>query len=74
MSEPSSLLADSKESGMSGKTIGPSRRKFLSQVGAALAGGVVLGKAAVASAQSNPLLNREGGAPLATGAIDPRVK
>src|ERR1700730_819966 len=32
---------------------GSSRRKFLGQVGAALTGGVVLGKAALASAQSN---------------------
>ena len=30
---------------------GPSRRKFLGQVGAALAGGAVLGKAAIASGQ-----------------------
>ena len=30
---------------------GPSRRKFLSQVGAALTGGAVLGKAALLSAQ-----------------------
>jgi hypothetical protein len=36
---------------------GPSRRRFLSQVGAALAGGAVLGKAAVASAQNyNPAI------------------
>ena len=33
---------------------GPSRRKFLSQVGAALAGGAVFGKAALASGQSQP--------------------
>jgi hypothetical protein len=36
---------------------GPSRRRFLSQMGAALAGGAVLGKAAVASAQNyNPAI------------------
>jgi len=36
---------------------GTSRRKFLGQVGAALAGGAVLGKAAIASGQNyNPAI------------------
>ena len=36
---------------------GPSRRKFLGQVSAALAGGAILGKAATASAQNyNPAI------------------
>ena len=52
---------------------GPSRRKFLSQVGAALAGGAVLGKAAVASAQSYDPAVGDGIAPL-HGVIDPRIK
>jgi hypothetical protein len=52
---------------------GSSRRKFLGQVGAALTGGVVLGKAAVASAQSNnPALGDGVSAP--TSVIDPRVR
>ena len=51
---------------------GSSRRKFLGQVGAALAGGAVLGKAAIASAQD---YNRAIGDSVATpsGVIDPRV-
>ena len=50
-----------------------SRRKFLGQVGAALAGGAVLGKAAVASAQD---YNRAGGDTnaLLSGMSDPRVR
>ncbi len=49
-----------------------SRRKFLGQVGAALAGGAVLGKAAVASAQD---YNRAVGDTnaLLGGGFDPRV-
>ena len=51
---------------------GSSRRRFLSQVGAALAGGAVFGKAALASAQSyNPAIG-DGIAPLAS--TDPRVQ
>jgi len=76
MNEDINSLADSSESGNSLNDIapakGPSRRKFLSQVGAALAGGVVLGKAAVASAQSyNPAIG-DGIAPLSP--TDPRVQ
>ena len=50
-----------------------SRRKFLGQVGAALAGGAVLGKAAVASAQE---YNRAVGDTnaLSSGMSDPRVR
>ena len=51
---------------------GPSRRKFLSQVGAALAGGAVFGKAALASGQSNPGVIGDG-TPIETSR-DPRVK
>src|SRR5262245_6681650 len=49
-----------------------SRRKFLGQVGAALAGGAVLGKTAVASAQD---YNRAVGEKYAlpSGLVDPRV-
>ena len=51
---------------------GPSRRKFLSQVGAALAGGAVFGKAALASGQSSPGVIGDG---IATQtSIDPRVR
>jgi hypothetical protein len=76
MNEENSLVADSPESGNAQKQTatanGPSRRKFLSQVGAALAGGAVFGKAAVASAQSyNPAIS-DGIAQ--TNAIDPRVR
>src|SRR4029077_12194006 len=51
---------------------GPSRRKFLSQVGAALAGGAVFGKAALASRQSNPGVIGDG--TLIETSRDPRVK
>ena len=51
----------------------PSRRKFLSQVSAALAGSVVLGKAAIASAQfENPVLVI--GDTALPGNSDPRVR
>src|SRR5438309_11448162 len=53
---------------------GSSRRKFLGQVGAALTGGVVLGKAAVASAQSNnPALGDGNGISASLRVTDPRV-
>jgi hypothetical protein len=52
---------------------GPSRRKFLSQVSAALAGGMVLSKAAIVSAQSDRPVIGDGITPLAP-ALDPRVK
>ena len=51
---------------------GPSRRRFLSQVGAALAGGAVLGKAALASGQSSPGVIGDGTA--AQTNFDPRVR
>src|SRR6266446_9005942 len=54
-------------------TRGPSRRKFLSQVGAALAGGAVLGKASIASAQSNGSAT-EGGSGTLVNSLDPRVR
>jgi hypothetical protein len=77
MNEDINLVADFRASGNSVKDIatakGPSRRKFLSQVSAALAGGVVLGKAAVASAQSNSSATGDGVVPLANS-LDPRVK
>jgi hypothetical protein len=76
MNEENSLVADSPESGNPQKQTatanGPSRRKFLSQVGAALAGGAVFGKAAVVSAQSyNPPI---GDGITQANAIDPRVR
>jgi hypothetical protein len=52
---------------------GSSRRKFLGQVGAALTGGVVLGKAALASAQSNNSTFGDGIVPPGHG-NDPRVR
>jgi hypothetical protein len=53
---------------------GSSRRKFLGQVGAALTGGVVLGKAALASAQSNnPALGDGNGISAPRRVTDPRV-
>src|SRR5438093_9293899 len=53
---------------------GPSRRKFLGQVGAALAGGAVLGKAAIASGQDyNPAI-RDSILSPAKPIKDPRVK
>ncbi len=52
---------------------GPTRRRFLSQVSAALAGGAILGKTAIASAQSeNPGLVI--GDPALPGHSDPRVR
>src|SRR3982750_3589930 len=50
-----------------------SRRKFLGQVGAALAGGAVLGKAAVASAQDYNRAVGDTNAVL-SGMSDPRVR
>ena len=52
---------------------GSSRRKFLGQVGAALTGGVLLGKASLASAQSDASGTADG-VRLPGGVIDPRVK
>lgn len=77
MNEQPTLTANSIEPETSGKTpykIGPSRRKFLSQVGAALAGGVVLGKAAVASAQNRTVVIGDGVQPQTVDALDPRVR
>ena len=51
---------------------GSSRRKFLGQVGAALAGGAVLGKAAIASAQDYNRALGDTNA-LLSGGFDPRV-
>src|SRR3954454_3729118 len=50
-----------------------SRRKFLGQVGAALAGGAVLGKAAIASGQDYNRANGDTNA-LLSGMSDPRVR
>ena len=52
---------------------GPSRRKFLSQVSAALAGGMILSKAGTASAQGNRPVVGDGITPQAN-ALDPRVR
>ena len=52
---------------------GSSRRKFLGQIGAALAGGAILGKAAVASAEDSNLTVGKNIAPL-NGMSDPRVR
>ena len=52
---------------------GSSRRKFLGQIGAALAGGAVFGKAALASAQSSNAAIGDGITPE-PNTIDPRVK
>src|SRR6184192_4878470 len=52
---------------------GSSRRKFLGQVGAALTGGVVLGKASLASAQSDAS-DAADGVRLPGAVIDHRVK
>ena len=50
-----------------------SRRKFLGQVGAALTGGIVLGKASLASAQSAASGDADG-VQLPDSVTDPRVK
>ncbi len=50
----------------------PTRRKFLGQIAAALAGGAVLGKATIASAQDSKLSGGIETAPL-NGGSDPRV-
>src|SRR5689334_8840708 len=52
-----------------------SRRKFLGQVGAALAGGAVLGKAAIASGQDyNSAIRESVLSPTRPPPRDPRVK
>jgi hypothetical protein len=52
-----------------------SRRKFLGQVGAALAGGAVLGRAAIASGQNyNPAIGDGISSPAKPPPKDPRVK
>ena len=69
-------VADVTETGnpsINNATKGSSRRKFLGQVGAALAGGVVLGKASLASAQSDASGGADG-VQLPDRVIDPRVK
>jgi len=54
---------------------GTSRRKFLGQVGAALAGGAVLGKAAIASGQDyNPAIRESTLSPTRPPPRDPRIK
>src|SRR5438093_97275 len=53
---------------------GPSRRKFLGQVGAALAAGAVLGKAAIASGQDYNPATRDSILSPAKLIKDPRVK
>jgi hypothetical protein len=53
---------------------GPSRRKFLGQVGAALAGGAVLGRAAVASGQNYNPETGNGLAAKPPPPKDPRIK
>src|ERR1043166_9333734 len=50
-----------------------SRRRFLGQVGAALTGGMVLGKASLASAQSEESGTADG-VRLSSTVTDPRVK
>jgi len=55
------------------KSEGASRRKFLGQIGAAIAGGAVFGKAALASAQSSESTVGDGIA-LGPNPITPRVK
>ena len=69
---PADVTRTEKPSGNSATEVS-TRRKFLGQVGAALAGGAVLGKAAVASGQD---YNRAVGdtIPLPTGMSDPRVR
>jgi hypothetical protein len=53
---------------------GPSRRKFLGQVGAALTGGVVFGNAALASAQSNNTTAFGDGVRVPASRAHPRVR
>jgi hypothetical protein len=77
MNEEHNLAADSLESENSLKEIGtargPSRRKFLGQVSAVLAGGAVFGKAALASGQSS--LDVVGdGTQTQANSLDPRVQ
>src|SRR5216117_2849612 len=61
--------------GNTATNIGTSRRKFLGQVGAALAGGAVLGKAAIASGQDyNPAIRENILSPTRPPPRDPRVK
>src|SRR5262249_37861178 len=69
-------VADVTETGnpsINNATKGSSRRKFLGQVGAALTGGVMLGKASLASTQSDASGGADG-VQLPDRVIDPRVK
>ena len=72
MKNNNKIVATEKGSPRHSVTNGTSRRKFLSQVGAALAGGAVFGKAALASGQSSPGVIGDG---TVTETIsDPRVR
>src|SRR5260370_35951987 len=75
MNEKNAIVNGTETGNPSGNNAakGSSRRKFLGQVGAALAGGAVLGKAAVASAQdSNRAVGDTNG--LLSGVFDSRVR
>ena len=76
MNEDTKMTTDhsdsAKVSAQSASASQPSRRKFLGQVGAALAGGVVLAKGAAVSAQTIRPSIGDGVAQAPT--IDPRVK
>ncbi|HEY2568768.1 MAG TPA: vanadium-dependent haloperoxidase [Candidatus Udaeobacter sp.] len=66
-------LTETANSSSNNAAKGATRRKFLAQAGAALAGGVILGKAPFASAQSDAPSTVAGVQLPATG-IDPRVQ
>jgi hypothetical protein len=69
----SEIVTTDADSSQRSANNGTSRRKFLGQMGAVLAGGAVLGKAAAASAQNyNPAIG-DGIAPQAN-TLDPRVR
>src|SRR3954453_13176995 len=66
-------VTETENSSINGAAKASSRRKFLAQVGAVLTGGVVLGKAPLASAQSE-VSGAADGVQLPDRAVDPRVK
>ena len=71
--KPNASIAEGGKPAENDAGNGSSRRKFLGQVGAALTGGVVLGKAPLVLAQSDAS-GATDGIQVPGGVIDPRVK
>jgi len=76
MNEKTAVANVSEIAKSSGKNVskGPSRRRFLGQVGAALTGGAVLGKAVLASGESNNATAFGDGVHVPTSRSHPRIR